>query len=228
MEVIGVNQQGQSTYNDSVTSSSGLPWLQDTAELGIWSAWEVAYRDVRVVTTQTELGSVYNLSSHNLADADNRAEMKQLLLEQAVIQDVDNDGLPDDWEALYLGETAASSGADDDPDGDGHGNFEEYAYGSHPRDAGSRPWVRRAKVADSDGIEYPAIAVSRRAGNHVRYEVRQSSNLKQWEGGSGATLGSQLIPVYDGSGTFVAVHASSTPFGDQRQGYLRVLAQKSP
>ncbi len=47
--------------------------------------------------------------------------------------DTDNDGLPDEWEALY-GVTDPFG----DPDGDGVGNLHEYRAGTNPKDARSR------------------------------------------------------------------------------------------
>lgn len=44
--------------------------------------------------------------------------------------DLDNDGLPDDWETHYFGHSTA--GADDDPDGDGASNLEECLAGTDP------------------------------------------------------------------------------------------------
>ncbi|MDD5676706.1 MAG: hypothetical protein PHW60_01785 [Kiritimatiellae bacterium] len=51
--------------------------------------------------------------------------------------DSDLDGLPDWWEWEWLGTLAW--GADDDPDGDGWTNLQEYQYGTNPGDGTSIP-----------------------------------------------------------------------------------------
>jgi len=51
--------------------------------------------------------------------------------------DLDGDGLPDDWELLYFDSTDAIDGSQDS-DGDGVLDFFEYIYGSNPTDPNSR------------------------------------------------------------------------------------------
>lgn len=53
-----------------------------------------------------------------------------------VIDDSDEDGLPDSWETQYLGNLA--SGPDADPDGDGQSNAVEYLAGTNPANGASR------------------------------------------------------------------------------------------
>jgi hypothetical protein len=48
--------------------------------------------------------------------------------------DADGDGLPDSWEVRYFGSTSAPGGGpNDDPDGDGLTNLEEFLAGTDPR-----------------------------------------------------------------------------------------------
>ena len=51
--------------------------------------------------------------------------------------DTDVDGMPDQWEQYYLGGTI-DHGADDDYDGDGYTNFEEFIADTNPSDPDSR------------------------------------------------------------------------------------------
>jgi hypothetical protein len=52
--------------------------------------------------------------------------------------DVDNDGLPDNWEIRYFGAIdAPGAGPEDDPDHDGLSNRQEYQAGTNPLDAHS-------------------------------------------------------------------------------------------
>lgn len=63
-----------------------------------------------------------------------------LMEDESGFVDLDGDGLPDGWEDAYDLDRAApgESGADDDPDHDGHSNNEERFLGTNPLDADSR------------------------------------------------------------------------------------------
>ena len=108
VEVVGVNRSDQAGNNALVTSSRSLPWVQDTDIDRMWSSWDVAWRDVRIVSSRQELADVYNLTSNDLGVIVNRVTLKTMLLEEATIQDLDEDGLRDDWEAIHLQELATS------------------------------------------------------------------------------------------------------------------------
>ena len=58
--------------------------------------------------------------------------------------DTDHDGLPDGWEQAYL--FGLQFGANDDPDGDGVSNIDEYHLGTHP----FRPDARHPADVDQD------------------------------------------------------------------------------
>jgi 3-phytase len=60
--------------------------------------------------------------------------------------DSDGDGLPDSWEERYFGDLDENGAGD--PDGDGFTNLEEYAAGSDPTDAASRPGTPAAGGGD--------------------------------------------------------------------------------
>ena len=71
--LIAVNENGHGT----------LPVLEDTVDDDVWGLWEVTYRDVIILNPCGEKAGVYNLSTHNLSDAEDYAELKQLLLDAA-------------------------------------------------------------------------------------------------------------------------------------------------
>ncbi len=200
VEVIGINRSDQAANNGLVVNYQTLPWIQDTNEVGVWNAWEVTWRDVRIVNGRGELAAVLNLTSHNLYDDSNRSLMKQLLRAEAVARDADADGLRDDWEALYLQDLAAMSGADDDPDGDGYRNAVEYAFGSDPRKGKSVPEVRVWSGTTDDGQKIQRLSMRRRAGDSMIYEWQHSQNLQDWE--FVQDLPWTIEPIYDGTGTF--------------------------
>ena len=75
-----MNQVGRESANDTMCNGRDLPWLQETADQDVWGDWQVTYRDVIILNPQNEVFAVYNLTTNSLADADNRAELKALLL----------------------------------------------------------------------------------------------------------------------------------------------------
>lgn len=88
-------------------------------------------------------------------------------------EDVDHDGLPDDWERFWLGTLDLDAAAD--PDGDGATNLQEYRAGTDPRSAASVLRVTGWQWA-ADGalvLRFP-VAPSR------AYVVESSSDLLTW------------------------------------------------
>jgi hypothetical protein len=68
-------------------------------------------------------------------------------LTTATITDKDGDTLLDAWETVYFGNTTAATAASGDNDADGASNAQEFAAGSDPDDAASKP-----TDTDGDGI----------------------------------------------------------------------------
>ncbi|MBX3734285.1 MAG: PD40 domain-containing protein [Verrucomicrobiae bacterium] len=101
--------------------------------------------------------------------------------------DSDQDGLPDVWEQDYFGSLAED--ADGDPDGDGHGNLEEYLSRTIPSDSKSRLVVAGTRVI-AGLLE---ISWEGRAG--VSYQVERTESL-----GAGTfwTRLGEPIPGYEG------------------------------
>jgi hypothetical protein len=76
-----VNQAGFEAQNDLMTAGRTLPWLQDRADVDVWLAWAVEYRDVIILDAQNRRVDVYNLTLHDLGDPANFAALKQKLLD---------------------------------------------------------------------------------------------------------------------------------------------------
>ena len=89
--------------------------------------------------------------------------------------DVNEDGLPDDWQSEFWGSQSASWPADSsvDSDEDGASDLEEFLAGTSPVDAQS---VLSAKVSIEDGKA--SLQWSARQG--AAYRVEKSSDLKNW------------------------------------------------
>ena len=91
---------------------------------GLLDAWEIQYFGS---LSQGPAGDFDNDGSSNLAEFEAGSDPA----DPASQPDIDNDGLPDGWETIYFG--GLDEGADDDFDGDGFTNLQEWAAGSNPK-----------------------------------------------------------------------------------------------
>jgi len=92
-------------------------------------------------------------------------------------EDKDNDGLPDDWERFYFGDT--TQGANDDPDGDGVSNLSEYRAGTDPKVKSSVLSVTAYRREDGAAVLRFPVAPSQ------SIVVEQSADLNQWTPATG-------------------------------------------
>lgn len=92
------------------------------------------------------------------------------------IAERDGDGLPDAWELAYFGDLSATP--DEDPDGDGRSNLEEYENGTNPRVADILR-IEKLQLAGDAGT----LTVSNNTG--TRYDVARAITLP----GNWATIG---------------------------------------
>lgn len=83
--------------------------------------------------------------------------------------DTDQDGMPDDWENLH-GLQVNANDANEDPDGDGMTNLEEYFAGTHPQIAGSLLRLEALRNGADVWLRFNAQS------NHA-YAVQFRSNL---------------------------------------------------
>jgi hypothetical protein len=63
-----------------------IPWLQDVPGTDAWDDWSVTYRDVVILDRHQDIHAVFNLTSHDLANSANRAELKRLLREASTVR----------------------------------------------------------------------------------------------------------------------------------------------
>ena len=83
VHILGVNDVGFESANDSMMSGRALPWLQPVAGQDIWTQWEVTYRDVVILGPGNEHLGSFNLTTHDLADPANYDALMTQLLEAA-------------------------------------------------------------------------------------------------------------------------------------------------
>jgi len=77
--ILGINQIGHGSQNAAACVGKDIPWLQETVVNQCWTPWGVTYRDVVILDGDNERVATYNLTTHNLADPDDYAELKALL-----------------------------------------------------------------------------------------------------------------------------------------------------
>ena len=84
IQILGVNESGQESGNSGMVQGRLLPLLQDTQQEQVWGGrWQVVYRDVVMLDAQNRRVAVYNLTTHDLNDPANYAELRDLLLAAA-------------------------------------------------------------------------------------------------------------------------------------------------
>jgi len=90
IQLLGVNEKDQEPGNPSITAGRTLPWLQDVdadgnAKSDVWyDRWNVTYRDVVILDGSNAKVSVYNVTVHDLAAAENYAALKEMLVDAAM------------------------------------------------------------------------------------------------------------------------------------------------
>jgi hypothetical protein len=81
--ILGVNGAGLESGNAAMCAGRTLPWLQDTASANVWGLWAVNYRDVVILDQNNLVVGVYSLTTHDLSNPANYADLKNILLTAA-------------------------------------------------------------------------------------------------------------------------------------------------
>jgi hypothetical protein len=92
-----------------------------------------------------------------------------------VVDDSDNDGMPDAWEAMFGLDSNNSQDRDLDTDGDGVSNYKEFIAGTDPTDPQSYPRID-ALIVNTNEVELKFIAVSNRTYS-IEYSTGFESGL---------------------------------------------------
>ena len=99
------------------------------------------------------------------------------LLDLTIGEDIDGDGLPDAWErsiATITGKNIEQIKPNDDSDGDGLTNIQEYISGSYAFDKSDGVIVELKSINSSSAI-LQFMAISGRS-----YSIESSKDLKDW------------------------------------------------
>jgi hypothetical protein len=192
--LLGINQTNRAAFNAEMPKGRTNSWLQDLHEVDVWGHWKVTYRDVQILGPSNRLYAVYNLTDHDLSNAANRTALKALLLKAATLVDSDGNGLPDEWEQKHFG--SLPSKPTDDPDGDGFDNRTEFAWGTDPTDAQSKPRLAYSITGDGQFM----VSYYRWGGGVFNYSMEASSDLQTWDGSSLSVRYGNAQNLYDGSG----------------------------
>ncbi|MFC1505051.1 fibronectin type III domain-containing protein [Thermodesulfobacteriota bacterium] len=98
------------------------------------------------------------------------------------INDNDQDDMADDWEETYNLNTSVND-ANDDADGDGYKNVDEYRYRTNPRSASSFPSVyiriKEAIPHDGAGIDPDSTLIPDNTSFAVRIEASTGINIRE-------------------------------------------------
>ncbi len=218
-----MNPPSSAGSNDLIAMIGGLAWLQDTAADNVKRKWSANYRDVLILDSSNRPTGVLNLTSHDLSVSGNYATMKELLLATAKKADLDADGLWDDWEMLHF--LDLSQGPLDDSDLDGVENIKELAFGTHPKDATSRPATLFGSQNKS-GAAHFNVRFRRPAGGLFDYVMETSSDLKTWSRSipSDWKANSGFRVFFDGSGVAEATFVSTLPMSAENRSFVKLRA----
>ena len=90
IQILGINQISHQNANPTITAGRDIPWLQDEdadqdGSSDVWlNSWPFAYRDVVIVDEANQVFDTFNVTTHNLAVADNYAALRQRFLDAAI------------------------------------------------------------------------------------------------------------------------------------------------
>ena len=94
IQILAVNQIGNSSGASLVASLGDLPMVQDNSSDDIWNTWHAMspnpsthsgapWRDVHILNTQNEIVDTYSLTLNNLSNPQNFATLKQMFVDAA-------------------------------------------------------------------------------------------------------------------------------------------------
>jgi thiol-disulfide isomerase/thioredoxin len=79
VQIFGVNAAGYESGIPDITEGNSLPLLQDVDSVDAWDAWYSEWRDLVVVDEDNAWVGLFNLTSHDLADAGNLTDLRAMI-----------------------------------------------------------------------------------------------------------------------------------------------------
>lgn len=194
-----------------MTDGRDMSWLQDTTKTNAQSSWGAEYRDVIILDAWNRpVEPRFNLTTYDLASEVNRGVLKELLRRAAVMVDVDDDGIGDDWEERYF--SGLTESPTDDRDMDGGDHFLEYALGSRPNQAASLPTITTGTMMVDDlALTYLKFRRRLGAAKGLTYIPESSQSGDVWINASDRWTLSERTNPYDGTGTEIVTYVLSNP-----------------
>ncbi len=131
----------------------------------------------------------------------------------------------DQWRAIYFPSsgTTGDAAAEADPEGDGLGNFLEFALGLNPSTIDPTDLRPRLQFVAAAGQTWPALTFRRRVGpiRGVDYVVLESINLSNWAP-IDSTANQIGEPIALGDGTELITIRGNSPVTSNNRSFLRL------
>jgi hypothetical protein len=146
-------------------------WSHDNSVITTNTFQTEMFYDGRIRLSWLKLDAWYSVVG--LSDGGGKPENYEFSDLSSYETDSDKDGIPDKWETKYF-ENSANCSADDDSDGDGLTNQEEYICGTHPLEVSSVFAVTCQSTQQNDKKK---IVLRWSAVEGRKYTVRSSDTL---------------------------------------------------
>lgn len=85
VQILGINDIGLESGNDSMAAMADLPWLQATDEVDVWTMWSAGYRDVLILDENNVEIDRFNLTSGDLSEPSNYATLRDIFVTAATL-----------------------------------------------------------------------------------------------------------------------------------------------
>jgi hypothetical protein len=212
IKIIGVNENGQSVANGSITAGRDLPWLQDgdsnnDGRSDVWGSWGVVWpqRPVIIVDAQNNEVTRYSLTDNDLAEEANYLALREMAIDEAVTPqesdwqspreplDVNPDGLVVAQDALII-----------------INQLDAYENGRLPDLNGAEPEFYYDPSGDGRVFAQDAIMII----NHLRDRSSSGSAAAPLSSGAGATDAPAADATANTTDSAVVVFGNSADSGN--------------
>jgi len=78
--LLAINEEGYESGLDAMAALGDVPLLQDNPSQAVWTNWKASWRDVIIVDDTGMAVYSFNLTSNDLSDPLNYAQLKSILI----------------------------------------------------------------------------------------------------------------------------------------------------